>query len=47
MTAQIGSSSVEIWSGRQQDLFSKYRAKRSQTMETIKANLIMLKDDLD
>jgi hypothetical protein len=47
VTAQVGNSKLEVWSGRQQDLFSKNGAKRTQTMKTIKANLEMLKEDFE
>ena len=55
ISARIGGSSssnnkakeLEVWSGRQQDLFSKYATKRRQTMEAIKANLIDLQESLE
>jgi len=36
----------EIWSGRQQDLFSKYAAKRKKAMAAIEANLLEFKSKL-
>jgi len=47
VSASSDGSNVEIWSGRQQDLFSKYAAKRSKAMQVIKNNLSALKDQLD
>jgi len=38
---------MEVWKGRQQDLFRKYAAKRSKAIEDIKSNLQILMDDLD
>ena len=45
ITAKIGSNNVKIWSGKQQDLFSKYRAKRTRSVNEIKGNLIELRDE--
>eukprot|EP00554_Chaetoceros_debilis_P007193 CAMPEP_0194074226 /NCGR_PEP_ID=MMETSP0149-20130528/1404_1 /TAXON_ID=122233 /ORGANISM="Chaetoceros debilis, Strain MM31A-1" /LENGTH=73 /DNA_ID=CAMNT_0038754363 /DNA_START=147 /DNA_END=368 /DNA_ORIENTATION=+ len=45
--AKIGGSKVKIWTGKQQDLFRKYGAKRSATIELIKQNLSELKEDLE
>ena len=47
VTAHVGGSKFEVWSGRQQDLFSKNGAKRTQTMNVIKANLETLKEDFE
>ncbi len=45
--AKIGASKFKIWTGKQQDLFRKYAAKRSATIETIKQSLSELKEDLE
>ncbi|OEU14375.1 hypothetical protein FRACYDRAFT_188136, partial [Fragilariopsis cylindrus CCMP1102] len=37
---------VEIWSGRQQDLFSKYKSKRINAMKEINASLEGLKKSI-
>ena len=52
ISARVGNDNnkakeLEVWSGRQQDLFSKYATKRRQTMETIKANLMDLQERLE
>lgn len=47
VSANDGGSNIEVWSGRQQDLFGKYAAKRKQAMEAMKANLKDLKEDSD
>ena len=44
--AQMGSTKVKVWEGRQQDLFRKYAAKRQQTQEKIINNLNELKEDM-
>jgi hypothetical protein len=46
VTAHIGSTSVVIWQGRQQDLFSKYGAKRTAAMKAMKKGLMELKEDV-
>ena len=46
VTAHIGSTSVVVWQGRQQDLFSKYADRRAQAMEEMKSSLMELKDDV-
>eukprot|EP00339_Tiarina_fusa_P020821 CAMPEP_0117023020 /NCGR_PEP_ID=MMETSP0472-20121206/17225_1 /TAXON_ID=693140 ORGANISM="Tiarina fusus, Strain LIS" /NCGR_SAMPLE_ID=MMETSP0472 /ASSEMBLY_ACC=CAM_ASM_000603 /LENGTH=39 /DNA_ID= /DNA_START= /DNA_END= /DNA_ORIENTATION= len=38
---------MNVWQGRQQDLFKKYAAKRSKAIEDIKANLEILKEEMD
>jgi spermidine synthase len=40
------TETTKIWSGRQQDLFSKYKAKRTKAMSTIEANLEEFKSKL-
>ena len=47
VSAQIDGTNVEVWSGRQQDLFSKYASKRSQAMAMMKANLQDLKEEFE
>lgn len=42
-----GGQTIKVWSGRQQDLFSKYASKRTATMNTIKSNLQTLKEDIE
>ena len=37
---------VEIWSGRQQDLFSKYKSKRINAMKEINSSLEGLKKSI-
>jgi hypothetical protein len=46
ITADVGGKPVEIWSGRQQDLFRKYAAKRSKALEQMKKSLLDLKANL-
>ena len=41
-----GKNPTEIWSGRQQDLFSKYASKRKKAMEAIENNLSSYKSKL-
>jgi hypothetical protein len=40
VSAKVGNHSVEIWSGRQQDLFRKNATRRAQSMAEIKRNLL-------
>ena len=47
VSAAFSGTNVEIWSGRQQDLFSKYGAKRKQAMQTMKNNLNDLKEEVE
>jgi len=47
VSASMGSTNVEVWSGRQQDLFRKYATKRKQAMDTMKHNLTDLKEEFD
>lgn len=46
VTADVDDKPVEIWSGRQQDLFRKYAAKRSKCVEEMKRKLLELKSSL-
>lgn len=45
VSASVDGTKVEVWSGRQQDLFRKYGAKRQKAMETMKNNLNDLKEE--
>lgn len=49
VTAETGGNKggVEIWSGRQQNLFGKNRSKREQSMAEIKSKLNELKVKID
>jgi protein subunit release factor A len=47
VSASVGGTNVEIWSGRQQDLFSKYAKKRKAAMDTMKRNLVDLKEEFE
>jgi hypothetical protein len=46
ITASTSDMELPIWSGKQQNLFEKYRVKRRKTMETIVANLETMRDNL-
>jgi hypothetical protein len=46
VTADVDGKSIEIWSGRQQDLFRKYASKRSKCVEQMKKSLLDLKSNL-
>ena len=45
-TSNVGIDAVEIWSGRQQDLFSKYKSKRINAMKEINSSLEGLKKSI-
>lgn len=47
VNAKIGSSTVKIWSGRQQALFRKYRADREKAIKEMVQNLEDLKEDFE
>ena len=47
MSAQVNGMNMDIWSGRQQDLFSKYSTKRARAMKEIEANLQDMKEEFD
>lgn len=50
VTAQVEqeeTTTKEIWSGRQQDLFSKYAAKRKKAIRQIESSLEDLKKEFD
>jgi hypothetical protein len=44
VTAQVDGKDTPIWSGRQQDLFSKYSSKRKASMNAITAKAKALYD---
>ena len=46
VTAAHTDNVVEIWSGRQQDLFSKYKSKRINAMKEINSSLEGLKKSI-
>eukprot|EP00980_Cylindrotheca_fusiformis_P012289 scaffold3001_cov122-Cylindrotheca_fusiformis.AAC.14 len=46
ITASASDIELPIWSGRQQNLFRKYRVKRRKTMKDIVANLKTVKESL-
>ena len=39
ISAEHGGQKVDIWSGRQQDLFRKYATKRDKSIAEMKRNL--------
>jgi hypothetical protein len=45
--ANVNGKNVEIWSGSQRDLFQKYGAQRSRSIQQITANLQALKKELE
>jgi hypothetical protein len=47
VTSQIGTQRLEVWKGRQQDLFRKNAVKRQHSIKQIVANLQDLKEDFD
>jgi hypothetical protein len=47
VSASVDGTNVEVWSGRQQDLFSKYATKRKAAMDTMKNNLADLKEEFE
>jgi len=47
VSADINGTKLVVWSGRQQNLFSKYGAKRAKSMQEIKLNLEDLKEEYD
>ena len=46
IVAQVGKQKMEIWSGSQRDLFRKYAAKRSKSIEAIKMALADFKEEV-
>ena len=46
VTATLSKQTVEIWKGRQQDLFRKNAARRKQSMAEITRNLREYADDV-
>jgi hypothetical protein len=47
ISAEIKGQKLEVWSGRQQSLFSKYASKRSEAIGIITESLEDLKEDFD
>jgi hypothetical protein len=47
VTANIDGRKMEVWKGRQQNLFRKYHDARNKSMQEIKANLRILREELD
>lgn len=47
VSAEVNGQKMEVWSGRQQSLFSKYTSERKQAMAAIVQNLEDLKEDFD
>ena len=45
--ADINGTKMDVWTGRQQNLFSKYASKRRASIAEIKANLNDLKEEFD
>ena len=47
VTAHLNGKNMEVWSGRQQSLFSKYYTEREKSMAEIIELLKGLKEDFD
>lgn len=47
VTANVGGSKIDVWSGSQRDLFRKYASNRSKAIQQITANLEDLKEELE
>jgi hypothetical protein len=47
ISAEIGGQKMEVWSGRQQDLFRKNASQRSKSIQMITSSLKDLKEDFD
>lgn len=47
VTAHLNGKNIEVWSGRQQSLFSKYYSEREKSMSEITELLEGLKSDFD
>lgn len=45
--ADVNGTKLDVWSGRQQDLFRKYASKRQASIAAIQQNLEDLKEDFD
>ena len=45
--AQVKSGLINVWSGRQQNLFRKYADKRQSSISEIQANLEDLKEEFN
>mmetsp|Transcript_26611 Transcript_26611/g.37482 ORF Transcript_26611/g.37482 Transcript_26611/m.37482 type:complete len:80 (+) Transcript_26611:207-446(+) len=46
VSTNLDGKETELWSGRQQNLFSKYRSERTRAMNEIKSNLQALKSKM-
>jgi protein subunit release factor A len=47
VTANVGGTKVNVWSGSQRDLFRKYASRRSKAIQEIIANLEDLKEEFE
>lgn len=47
VTAHIGTTKVNVWSGSQKALFSKYWSRRAESIKQIKSVLNELKEDIE
>jgi hypothetical protein len=47
VTANVGGSKIDVWSGSQRDLFRKYASNRLKAIQQITANLEDLKEELE
>ncbi len=45
--AEVDGATMDVWSGRQQNLFRKYADKRRSSIAEIQANLNDLKEEFD
>jgi len=45
--AEMNNQKLQVWQGRQQDLFRKYASKRTSAMKQIVSGLEDLKQDFD
>lgn len=46
VTVNVGTKTVEAWSGRQQSLFRKYSSQRTKSIAEIKANVKSVVDSM-
>jgi hypothetical protein len=47
VTAHVGATNVDVWSGRQQSLFQKNASQRKASISEIKKRLEDLKEDFE
>ena len=47
ITAQVGSTRIDVWSGRQQSLFRKNASQRKKSIAEIKERLEELFEDFE